>query len=320
MAPTAEKNYSLWKATKKFRRSPIPPLAPLRVGNQWIRDNSDKVEAYATHLEQVFCSPPSTSTPCLVAPHQYPPKPLYVSPREVAAVLDKLNVQKAPGADQIDARMLVNLPHTGIILFTQLLNSIFRLCYVPSSWKVAKVIMLLKPGKPSEDVKSYRPISLLSIQNKVYEKLFHKKLGRLLPPDALPPQKFGFHARHSTTDQVQRIVHTISIALEEKKFCSAVFFDLAQAFDRIWHEGLLYKLRCLLPTNICNLLANYLQNRQFFVVYGAVSSPLHPIAAGVPQGSVLGPLLYIFKSREKYMGSFGVIMHDHLLRSSNFCH
>ncbi len=163
LAPTAEKNYSLWKSTKKFRRSPIPLLAPLCIGTQWICDDFDKVEAYVAHLEQVFCSPPLTSAPCLVVPLQHPPKPLYVSPREVAVVLDKLNVHKAPGADQIDARMLVNLPRTGIILYMQILNSIFRLCYVPSSWKVANVIMLLKSGKPSDDVKSYRPISLLFI-------------------------------------------------------------------------------------------------------------------------------------------------------------
>ena len=292
LAPTAEKNYSLWKATKRFRRSPIPPLAPLRVNDCWIRDDSAKVEAYATHLEQVFCSQPLDPTQCLEPPPQLPHKSLFVSPKEVAAVLDKLNVRKAPGADQVTARMLQELPRVGILFFTQLLNSIFRLSYIPSSWKIAKVIILHKPGKPSADVKSYRPISLLSIQNKVFEKLLHRKLTRLLPPDSLPPQQFGFRTKHSTVDQVQRVIHTISSALEKKQFCSAVFFDVAQAFDKVWHEGLLFKLRCLLPENICDLLENYLQHRQFFVTYGISSSPLHPITAGVPQGSVLGPLLY----------------------------
>ncbi len=153
-----------------------------------------------------------------MVPLQHPLKPLCVSPREVAAVLDKLNVHKAPGADQIDARKLVYLPRIDIILFTQILNSIFWLCYMASSWKVAKVIMLLEPGKPSDDVKSYRPISLFSIRNKVFEKLFYRKLGRFLPPDSLPPQQFGFRARHSTIDQAERIVHMISTTLEEKKF------------------------------------------------------------------------------------------------------
>ncbi len=122
--------------------------------------------------------------------------------------------------------------------------------------------------------------------------MFHRKVGRLLPPDSLPPRQFGFRARHSTIDQLQQIAHTISTALEEKKYCSAIFFDVAQAFDLVWHKGFLYKLRRLLPTHIRNSIANYPHDREFFVVYGAASSQFHPIAAGVPQGSVLDPLLY----------------------------
>jgi len=93
--------------------------------------------------------------------------------------------------------------------------------------------MIHEHGKPAEDVKSYRPISLLLVQNKVFEKLLYRRLTQLLPPDALPAEQFGFKPKHSTVDQVQRVVHTILTAFEVKQFCSAIFLDVAQAFDRV---------------------------------------------------------------------------------------
>lgn len=114
--------------------------------------------------------------------------------------------------------------------------------------------MLPKVGKNPNLVQSYRPISLLSILSKMFEKLLHQKLLLLLPPNTLPEHQFGFQARHSTTDQLDRVATTILTALEEKKFCAAAFLDVAQAFDRVWHPGLDFKLRQLLPGNICDLL------------------------------------------------------------------
>ena len=152
--------------------------------------------------------------------------------------------------------------------------------------------MIHKPGKPAEETKSYRPISLLSIQNKVFEKIFQARLSRHIQPKTIPDHQFGFRAKHSTIDQIQRITTTITTALERKQYCAAVFLDIAQAFDRVWHEGPIHKITQMLPINMGELIQNYLNDRKFFVSYGSVSSTLHPIRAGVPQGSVLGPFLY----------------------------
>jgi hypothetical protein len=106
--------------------------------------------------------------------------------------------------------------------------------YFPAQWKVEKIILHFKPGKSPNEPMSYRPISLLLILSKVYEKLF---LHRLLPITEnrrlLPDHQFGFRRRHFTIDQTHRIVHKINEALETKQYCSAVFLEITQAFDRV---------------------------------------------------------------------------------------
>lgn len=88
-----------------------------------------------------------------------------------------------------------------------------------------------------------------------------------------------------------RVTATVLMSLERKEFCAATFLDIAQAFDRILHDGLTIKLARIFPSNVCTLLQDYLFNRTFFVVYGDSTSITRPITAGVPPGSVLSPLL-----------------------------
>ncbi len=196
-----------------------------------------------------------------------PPTKFSFSPKAVSIVIDHLNVKKSPGADLLSDRMLRELPYSVIFSPTRIFNVVLRLQTFPTVWKGAKMIMLPKPGKDPSTLQSYRPISLLSVLSKVFEKLLHRQLLALLPPLALPYHQFGFRARRWNVDQLQRVTSTILSSLE-KKFCAAAFNDVTQAFDRIWHEGLAVKLSQLLLTNVCQLLASYLENCPFFVIYG----------------------------------------------------
>jgi hypothetical protein len=154
--------------------------------------------------------------------------------------------------------------------------------------------MILKPSKKPDNVASYRPISLLPIISKVFEKLLLLKIQPIIEDlKLIPDHQFGFRQRHSTIHQVHRLVDTIHKSFEAGNYCAAVFLDVAQAFDKVWHDGLLYKLKKMLPINYYTILKSYLTSRHFYVKQGQATSTLYPIHAGVPQGSVLGPILYL---------------------------
>jgi hypothetical protein len=174
-----------------------------------------------------------------------------------------------------------------------LYNSILRTGYFPGQWQVSQIVTILKPGNPAEDVKSYRPISLLPILSKVFEKLFIARIQPILQStQILPDHQFGFR-RNTTIEQVHRNTNIIDRALENKQYCTAAFLDISQAFDKVWHEGLLHKLNTFLPDNMYRILQSYLTNRYFRTKYREAYTSLRQILAEIPQGSVLGPLLYL---------------------------
>ena len=176
---------------------------------------------------------------------------------------------------------------------TVIFNSCLHLSHFPSQWKFAEIILVPKPNKPENDIGSYRPISLLSILSKVFEKIILRRVMPILDQkNAIPDHQFGFRAKHGTPEQVHRIVRKILDGFESKQYCSAVFLDIKQAFDKVWHNGLLFKIKRLLPAPLYVLLKSYLTNREFTVRFGGENSEIKPILAGVPQGSVLGPILY----------------------------
>lgn len=292
----ASTNYSLWRATKKIKR-PVEQVAPIRKEDgTWAHSSKEKVVLFANHLEKTFTPHDdrvlNDGINVIIQPRlldNIPP----TSPREVKKEINNMAKKKSPGYDLITGEILQHLPRKAIVKLSHIFNAAFRLKYVPSLWKVAEVIMLPKPGKSLNEVTSYRPISLLPVLSKLFERLLLARLKPILQDKQLiPSHQFGFRSKHSTIDQVHRITDVIERCLEEKKVCSTVFLDIAQAFDKVWHEGLCHKLEQVLPAAYSQLLKSYLDERYFRVKLDDEYSTLRQIKAGVPQGSVLGPVLY----------------------------
>ena len=143
---------------------------------------------------------------------------------------------KAPGYYLITGKLLKELPRKGLRAITQILIAIFRFEYFPCHWKIGKIIMIAKLGKNPSEVTSHRSIKLLLLLSKILEKIILKRLTPTIAVNkVIPPHQFGFRPKHGTIQQVHRIIHRINNDLENKRYCTAAFLDITQAFDSLAH-------------------------------------------------------------------------------------
>ena len=146
-------------------------------------------------------------------------------------------------------------------------------------------------------IENYRPISLLPLCGKIFEKIIFNNLYRHLTTHHLiTKNQFGFRPGDSTTNQLIDLVDEIHQAFDSTKSLEvrAVFLDISKAFDKVWHDGLIFKMRQNgISGKLLKLFQNYLSNRKQRVVLNGFSSDCSSIESGVPQGSVLGPLLFL---------------------------
>lgn len=296
-----ESDGSLWRATRRLLNH-HKVRAPLRTDNhEWARSDSEKAELFAKHFYSVF-NPHTDLTDdahdqivsdFLSAPLQLSPFPKTFSPSEVLSTITKLPNKKAPGLDLITGEILKHLPRKAIVFLTSIYNSILRTTFYPIQWKFSVLVVFPKPNKPEYRVDSYRPISLLSVCSKLFERLLLQRIVPIFESNGvIPLHQFGFQHGHSTTQQLHRVVDYIASGLEHKHYISGVFLDVSQAFDRVWHQGLLVKLKKILPDTYYRIIQSFLSHRFFAVRENNTLSSVYPIRAGVPQGSILSPVLY----------------------------
>ena len=156
------------------------------------------------------------------------------------------------------------------------------------------LFLFLKKGD-ANDPSNHRPISLLNPLGKVMERLVFKHIyNHMHTNNLLYRYQSGFLPGHSTTFQLIDIYHSICNTFDNNQFSCMVFCDISKAFDRVWHEGLIFKLKQYgISNNLLAFLKNYLSDRKQSVILNDITSTSFPLTAGVPQGSVLGPLLFL---------------------------
>ena len=213
---------------------------------------------------------------------------------EVREIIMNLDKCKAVGPDLIHNKLLIAACPIIEGPLTKLFNKSLNERKFPTQWKLAYVTPLYKKG-PKELCSNYRPVSLLSCVGKVFERCVHKHVFNYLNDNALlTPLQSGFVPGDSTVNQLLRIYDDLCTSFDDGVTTQAVYFDISKAFDKVWHRGLLAKLKAIGVRN--NLLAwfqDYLSNRSQSVVIKGECSEIKTIKAGVPQGSVLGPLLFL---------------------------
>jgi len=204
LSATEITDYSLWKATKRLKRPQISN-SPIRTPESaWAKSNIEKAKLFADYLERVFTPNPGNKK--LEADREILQFLNERCQQKIATdkftikevkkvIMIEIDPKKSPGYDLITGRILKELSDVGLKYLTQLFNAVLRTSFFPLQWKVAKIIMIPKLGKSTEEVTSYCPISLLPVVSKVLEKLLHKRLLSIINKDNLIP---NYHFGNNT--------------------------------------------------------------------------------------------------------------------------
>ena len=222
---------------------------------------------------------------------------LEVTASEVENQLKSLNANKAKGPDGIPGRLLKECAKEISSSLAKLFNKSLCLGMVPAEWKSANIIPLFKNGAKGH-LENYRPISLLSLVSKILERCVLKRLLAIINPH-IHKSQHGFLPGKSCTTQLLSTFDDIGMKLNRGEEIDILYTDMSKAFDRVDHNLLLAKLNHIgLPPSLLRWLSSYILNRQQQVtVLGATSKPL-TVVSGVPQGSILGPVLFLVYSND----------------------
>lgn len=215
-----------------------------------------------------------------------------VSSGEILTALRMVSSGKAAGLDGVYPDMIKHLGQRArewlANAFTDAINK-GQYCHL---WKRAKVLAILKPGKPANLPDSYRPISLLCCLYKLFERVVLTRLSPVLER-YIPQDQAGFRPSRGTSEQVIALTSLIESGYEQKLKTGSVFVDLSAAYDTVWREGLMYKLARIIPDKKMLRVLSLMTGCRYFCTYlGDEKSKMRKVKNGVPQGSVIAPALF----------------------------
>ena len=211
---------------------------------------------------------------------------------EAKHVIRSLDPKKAIGIDTISAKILKDvvdiLAEPVFIIFNMMVDEdVF-----PSQAKIASILPLYKDKGERSDKTNYRPLSILSALSKIFERLIHNQLASYVN-DIFSPYISAYRKHHSTQHVLVRLIEEWRQGIDQGKYVGSILMDLSKAFDCIPHDLLIAKLDAYgFDNKSCKLLYSYLKGRQQCVKINGTTSKFYTLLAGVPQGSILGPVLF----------------------------
>ena len=282
-----------WKYIKSQRQDSVG-VSPLKSGGRLFSDSLDKAEILNTQFKSVFTKEDSSFIPKLLGPNYPTIDPLIINQNGVEKLLSGLNPSKAAGPDQIPCRILKELSVELAPIFAALFRQSLNTGALPSLWSQAFVSPIYKKG-PRCMPENYRPVSLTCVSCKLFEHILCRHIRNHLDRHGiLTPLNHGFRTKHACETQLLLTLQDLMTYRDQKDQIDIAVLDFSKAFDTVPHDRMLGKLEFYGITGpVLNWTAAFLKNRVQRVVVDGRQLRSATVDSGVPQGTVLGPLLFL---------------------------